>query len=190
MQAMVDNLKRQWIGVVALVLVLSGGALALGDRSGRQVQRVVDAKGRVTACYIKQGKHKGDVRLLVKGKCKGKEKKIKWAKQGPTGKTGATGPRGPAGATDVVVRRAQSTPGTAAGNSEYAEVMCEGGEVAVGGGGFPSNAGGNSNVTFFTSFPIPTEPVGQTPTGWKSQLVTTASTVGGSAVVFAICASP
>ena len=63
------------------VVVVGGGAIAIGG--------VTDNQGRIQACYDKKGKNRGEVRLLVKGKCTGKEKKITWSQQGPPGPAGS-----------------------------------------------------------------------------------------------------
>jgi hypothetical protein len=76
------------MSTIAVLAVIGGGAIALGGPTNKQ--------GEIVACFVKKGKNRGDVRLLVKGKCKRTEKKIKWAKQG---RGGATGQQGPAGAT-------------------------------------------------------------------------------------------
>jgi hypothetical protein len=69
------------------VVVLGGGAIAVGG--------VTDSQGRIKACYDKGGPNRGDVRLLIRGKCTPKEKKIVWNQQGPQGPAGpATGPAG------------------------------------------------------------------------------------------------
>lgn len=86
---------------LALVMAMGGGAFAVGA--------VVDRSGKIQACYVKNGRTAGDVRLLVKGtKCRKNEAKISWGQAGPQGSAGqngapgaagATGPQGPAGAS-------------------------------------------------------------------------------------------
>lgn len=76
------------------IVVLGGGAVAIG--------RVTTPDGQIQACYDKKGANRGDVRLLVKGKCTRAEQKIVWGQQGPQGQPGpqgAQGEQGPVGPT-------------------------------------------------------------------------------------------
>lgn len=73
--------------LACVLVVATGGAYAAGAASG--------PKGQITACYVKKGTDRGDVRLLLKGKCTRKEGKVIWNQRGPAGDAG---PRGPAGA--------------------------------------------------------------------------------------------
>jgi hypothetical protein len=77
------------------IAVFGGGAAAIGD--------VTDEQGRIQACYVKTGPDKGQVRLLVKGKCTRQEKAISWNEEGPAGapgQPGAAGAQGAAGSPD------------------------------------------------------------------------------------------
>jgi hypothetical protein len=75
------------VAVVALFIALGGGAYAVAIRG------VTDEQGVIQACYDKKGRDRGEVRLLVKGKCKRKaEKPIAWNQQGPAGPQGPQGP--------------------------------------------------------------------------------------------------
>jgi hypothetical protein len=73
------------------VAVVGGGAVAVGG--------VSDGQGRIQACCDRKGKDRGEVRLLVKGKCKRRtERKISWAQEGPPGESGPAGEQGLSGA--------------------------------------------------------------------------------------------
>lgn len=86
LEAIYSHLRGQWMGALALFLVLGGGAVALGA--------VISGKGEIKACYDKAGANQGEVRLLVKGKCTRQEKAISWNQKG------VAGPQGPAGSPD------------------------------------------------------------------------------------------
>ena len=79
--------------------------------------------------------------------------------QGPAGApgaAGATGPRGPQGEPGVVGIY------TAAASAGVEQVLCDAGDVAVGGGGVVSGDG------FLTqSQPLPVSPPGEIPVGWQ-----------------------
>lgn len=75
------------------IVVLGGGAFAIGA--------AVDKRGQIRACYVKRGADRGALRLLLKGRCAGREKAITWnlrgvpGQQGPPGQPGkASGPAG------------------------------------------------------------------------------------------------
>lgn len=72
-----------------VVVVAGGGAFAAGAIPG--------PNGQIQACYAKKGKNRGAIRVLVKGKCKRKERPIVWSQQGPQGPQGSEGPQGPQG---------------------------------------------------------------------------------------------
>lgn len=71
-------------------VVLGGGGVA--------ISAVINEQGEITGCYVKRGENRGDLRLLVKGKCSPKEKEIVWNQRGVPGEQGppgtATGPAG------------------------------------------------------------------------------------------------
>lgn len=71
--------------LIAIALVLVSGNLSASQSSGTSV----------TTCYDKKT---GDLRYLIKGKCKSTEKTLSIGKPGAQGPRGATGPRGAAGA--------------------------------------------------------------------------------------------
>jgi len=77
------------MATLAVFVAIGGGAVAIGG--------VVDSNGEVRACYVKKGPNRGDVRLLVKGKCSKSERAINWSQRGPSGAPGAPGQQGPAG---------------------------------------------------------------------------------------------
>lgn len=112
--------------VLALFAALGGGAVAISG--------VTNSEGEIQACYDKKGPDRGEVRLLVKGKCTRQERKIVWSRQGPpgpAGEQGLQGQPGPPGADGAagangsaraygrvsgqgVVDTARSTPGVTA----------------------------------------------------------------------------
>ena len=71
---------------IAIALVLVSGNLSASQSSGTSV----------TTCYNKKT---GDLRYLIKGKCKSSEKTLSIGRVGPQGAKGATGERGATGAT-------------------------------------------------------------------------------------------
>jgi hypothetical protein len=77
---------------LAAVLALGAGALAIGA--------VPNNSGRISACYVTNGPHQGDLRLLIKGgSCRRGERKIAWSQRGVAGAPGARG--APAGPSDA-----------------------------------------------------------------------------------------
>jgi hypothetical protein len=83
--------SAQVMGMVAVLIAVCGGSLA--------VARVPNQSGEIPACYVKKGKHRGDVRLLVKGKkCRRNEQLITWNVTGPAGAGGQAGAPGADGA--------------------------------------------------------------------------------------------
>src|SRR5690349_17763321 len=79
---------------LALFVALGGGAFAVG--------RAANGNGTIHACYEEGGPHRGDVRLLLSGRCRHRERPISWNAQGRPGPAGPSGAPGTAG-----------TPGTA-----------------------------------------------------------------------------
>ncbi len=157
------------VAVVALVAALCGGAVAgvavhaLNKKEKKQVKRI-----------SKRQAHKLDKRIELL--------------PGPRGPQGAPGPQGDPGATTVVVRSADSDPGTLAGTSETATAHCNPGEVAVGGGATPLNIL-NSNMTYIKSNPSPFAD-GAEPTAWTATLATDTADGNGFIETYAVCASP
>ena len=79
------------MATVAVFIAICGGSLAIG--------RVPNDAGQIPACFVKKGKNRGDVRLLVKGKkCRRNEKLITWAVAGQPGASGDAGAPGLPGA--------------------------------------------------------------------------------------------
>ena len=74
------------MATVAAFAAIGGGAVAIGG--------VVTSDGKIQACYDRKGKNRGEVRLLVKGKCTRAEKRIAWNQQGPAGDPGPAGTPG------------------------------------------------------------------------------------------------
>jgi hypothetical protein len=75
--------------VLALFAALGGGAVAIGADANKA--------GEIRACYVKTGTDQGAVRLLVKGRCTRRERKITWSQRGPIGPQGVQGQRGLSG---------------------------------------------------------------------------------------------
>lgn len=76
------------MSTIAVVAALCGGAFA--------VAALPDKSGKINACYVKSGKRKGSVRLLVSGtKCAKGEKLLSWNQRGPQGDPGAPGAPNP-----------------------------------------------------------------------------------------------
>ncbi len=107
------------------VIVLGGGAVAFGG--------VVDKQGRISACYVKQGKHKGAVRLLVSGRCTRTEKLVKWNQRGLPGATGTPGQPGARGETGPPGSPSQLGGGSVGGSELKGFVRREGTAVVTGG---------------------------------------------------------
>jgi hypothetical protein len=90
------------LATAAVVVAVGAGGYAIGS--------VPDSKGRIPACYVTTGGHKGELRVLLHGKqCRSGERKLVWNRrgvqglQGSQGLQGATGPQGipgPAGPSE------------------------------------------------------------------------------------------
>lgn len=92
------------MATVAVFVAIGGGAIAMGG--------VVDSSGQIRACYDKKGPDRGDVRLLVKGKCSKSENAISWNQRGPAGEQG---PQGQPGAAADAVAAVLSADGSGSG---------------------------------------------------------------------------
>ncbi len=78
------------MATMAVFIAICGGSLAIG--------KVPNQSGQIPACFVKKGKNRGDVRLLVKGnKCRRNEKLITWAVVGQPGASGEAGAQGAPG---------------------------------------------------------------------------------------------
>jgi hypothetical protein len=95
--------------------------------------------------------------------------------RGAEGARGPQGPQGPAGATNVTLRTSQLATG-------QATVLCNPGEVAVGGGGLSGDGDG------FLVESIPTG--GSRPTGWTVLALHTDGSQAGGVSAYVICAAP
>lgn len=130
---------------------------------------------------------------LRQDECKRKEAQVDATELGivgPAGPIGMEGPMGAPGATNVIVRT-QSFGSTPGGVHVVFRVMCEVGEVAVGGGaGFDGNG---SNEELQQSYPVNSDEfpatTGETPAGWTSIIKNNnAGPLIGTGYV--VCASP
>jgi hypothetical protein len=96
--------------------------------------------------------------------------------RGAEGPVGPRGPQGPAGATNVTARIGQVGTGVVG-------VLCNPGEVAVGGGGVGSDV-----APTFLTFSSPSPQTG-TPTGWTVAANRADGTIS-QAQAFVVCAAP
>jgi hypothetical protein len=109
-----SQIRGQWIGVLALVLVLGGGgAYAAFDP--------VAGDGDVDACYAKRS---GDLDLRKGHKCDRGERPVAWARRGPEGPPGVRGGPGPVGPTFATTLQdggpaPPANPDTAVLNAQY-----------------------------------------------------------------------
>jgi hypothetical protein len=95
---MIEGVRRQWAGLLALFLLLTGaGAYAAIDPVG--------SDGDVDACFAKRT---GDLDLLTGRRCGKGEKPVTWNAEGPRGPRGEQGPPGERGAPG-----ADGAPGSA-----------------------------------------------------------------------------
>src|SRR3954447_14024573 len=86
-----SHVSGNLVGYIALLIAVTGsGSYALGAGGG--------SNGEIDACYVTHGKHRGDVRILVSGKCRRNETAISWSRGGPAGAPGGAGPQGAPGA--------------------------------------------------------------------------------------------
>jgi Collagen triple helix repeat (20 copies) len=99
--------------------------------------------------------------------------------RGAEGARGPQGPQGPAGATNVTVRTGPPQGGPA-------EVFCNPGEVAVGGGGFPIDP---STELTFLRYSRPNEDSG-TPTGWSVLIEDVNGNPSQAVRAVVVCAAP
>jgi hypothetical protein len=99
--------------------------------------------------------------------------------RGAEGARGPQGPQGPAGATNVTVRTGPTQGGDA-------EVFCNPGEVAVGGGGGPTNP---STELTFLRYSRPVQDSG-TPTGWSVLIEDVNGNPSQSVQAVVVCAAP
>ena len=86
--------RQNAVGFAALCVAIGGGSFAIAAKGP------VSRSGEIKACYVKKGKKAGKARLLVKGKCKKREKKLVWnqkGRRGPAGIDGADGAKGDQG---------------------------------------------------------------------------------------------
>ena len=172
------------VATLAMFIALGGGAYALNgvpDRSGTYhgcvsasgVLRVVRS---ASSCHRAKTVERDTRRVRVPG-----ESAISWHQTGPRGPQGVPGNPGNPGnpgqnaATHVVVRRATNGDG-----QNFADVSCNPGEVATGGGGF-------SPAGLTATEPSPAT-AGATPVGWSA--LTNGGQPPGTMLVFAICSSP
>lgn len=95
------------MATVAAFAAIGGGAVAIGG--------VVTPDGQIQACYDRKGKDRGEVRLLVRGKCTRGEKPIAWNEQGPPGDPGDPGPAGAPGSSAEALQTVLAGDGPGSG---------------------------------------------------------------------------
>ena len=103
---MTELLRRQWAGLLALFLVLGGGAYAAFDPVG--------SDGDVDACFERRS---GDLDLLKGKRCEKGEKAVTWSSEGPRGPRGEQGPAGERGAPGAAGEPGSAGPAGPAGAS-------------------------------------------------------------------------
>ena len=179
---------RRTVILLAMALalaVLGAGGWALAEDPG----------GVIHACANKKT---GALRIAKRsGACSEKEAAVSWNVQGVPGRNGTNGingqpgangtngtngTNGKNGATNVTVREGNPSVITS-GNTGTADVLCNLGEVATGGGDSTSVS------TFSVAQSMALTTGGVLPTGWHVQAVNTGGSVGRLTAVV-ICASP
>lgn len=76
------------LSFAALVFAMSGLGIAAS---------IPDRGGTINACFVKKGKHKGELRVVAKPKCSKREKSIRFNQEGQKGQQGADGQPGAPG---------------------------------------------------------------------------------------------
>ncbi len=181
---------RGWRTVIVLATAL---AVAVSGAAGWAL--AADPAGVIHACANKKT---GAFRLARRsGACSKKEAAVSWNVQGVPGRNGTNGTNGQPGAngtngtngtngkngaTNVTVRQGNPSVVTS-GNTGTADVLCNLGEVATGGGDSTSAS------TFSVAQSMPLTTGGTLPTGWHVQAVNTGASTGQLTAVV-ICASP
>ncbi len=106
-----SHLRSQWIGALALFLVVAGGGAYAAFNP-------VGSDGDIDACFEKKS---GDLDLKKGKRCGKGEKSVSWSQVGPQGELGQQGPQGPQG--DQGPQGSDGTPGSAVG---FAYVRADG----------------------------------------------------------------
>ena len=150
---------------------LVGGVVAIGA--------LPDSEGKINACYVRHGERKGEVRLLVSGKCGSGEKRLSWNQQGPRGENGAT---------KVVIRKTHAFchSGSICTRSTLRSYCAEG-ERATGGSAAPAD-GDKVMADYPLSYGLNLDP--GTPTAWEAVVDDGGAHDGVAADIYVICASP
>jgi hypothetical protein len=165
---------RMLLGAAGLTVVLAGATWAA----------IPGAGGVVSGCYEKRT---GILRVIdaeAGKRCLSFENSISWNREGSPGPVGPQGAQGPAGPAGPAGARGPAGPASTVirvGPSEVAVSLahCLIGEVATGGGGVATGAGG----ALSHSFPLNGE-AGTTPTGW----IVRAANPDGFVQAYAVCA--
>jgi hypothetical protein len=154
------------LGIIAIVLASTGSAIAASQITSKQIKN-----GTIQLTDISK-----KARVSLEG---GR------GPQGAPGPGGPAGPAGPAGATKVVVRQAAvNVPVT---SNQTAQVFCNPGERAVGGGNTTSATADMFWV--LQSFPVGGS-ASTPPTGWAVSARNNSATTAVSLTAVVVCASP
>ena len=169
------HLRNQWMGALALFLVLAGGtAWAATELDKNEVKSKHIGKGQVKTKDLARDAVTSP--KVANGSLLGEDFAAGQLPQGPRGPQGPQGEQGAAGATDVTVRSAATI------GDFLVRVDCLDGERAVGGG---VEAGGEDYVRVTKPHPET-----GTPTGWVGAVADRAGGFTSAGKVYAICASP
>jgi hypothetical protein len=118
-----SHLRNQWMGALALFLVLTGGAAyAAFDPVGND--------GDIDACFQRKS---GDLDLQKGKKCGKGEKSVAWNQVGPRGEMGERGEQGSPGVSGLVRVRTPSTL-QASESVKFAMAICPAGKRVIGSG--------------------------------------------------------
>jgi hypothetical protein len=127
------------VATLVLLIVVGGGAYAASAQLAGEQQ--------ITACVVKKGPAKGDVRIISKGTCKRSEKSVVWNQTGPAGPAGATGPAGSADTPAQVLAKLLTVDGSGSGlDADTLDGLGNDTWHAVGGSGEPAFQNGWANA--------------------------------------------
>jgi len=174
------------LALVALVFAVRG--VAIGSVPAK-------SSGLITACYAKHG---GKMRIVdvskkgKTGKCRRSERKLTWSQKGVAGTPGTPGSPGtPGTVSSPVVRTLDINSGPGAGNPGQSSVLCNPGEVALGGGIGWLSSPTNDAVVYSGPVTAADESAGQpggTPIGWSGAARTDNPNDAGR--LYVVCAKP
>jgi hypothetical protein len=174
--------------------VLALAALVLAVR-GVAIGSVPAKSGVITACYAKHG---GKMRIIdaskkgKAGKCRRSERKLTWNQKGVAGTPGTPGAPGAQGTVlTPVVRTKDFNSGPGGGNPGQLNLLCNPGEVALGGGIGWLASPSTDAVVYSGPVTAADDSFGQpggTPIGWSGAATTSDMNKPGR--LYVICAKP